>query len=121
RDSAKNKAQTIAKGKSKEKEQEQELSAAADKQLAILLQCLHDARVLQEVDAGVLKNPVMQLAFTQVLNELNTMCQQKDEACADLFCQALEKEKRIAFPSQPLHKPKKSSSNRTLAISSKWT
>ncbi|KAG6888541.1 hypothetical protein C0995_007553 [Termitomyces sp. Mi166 len=55
------KAHTIAKGKGKEKEQEQKLSVVVDKQLVILFQHLCDARVLKEVDAGVLENPIVQL------------------------------------------------------------
>ncbi|KAG6887309.1 hypothetical protein C0995_016263, partial [Termitomyces sp. Mi166 len=91
RDLLKNKAQAISKGKSKKKEKEQELSATADEQLMILLQQPHDTEVLKEVDAGVLKKPIAQLAFTQVLNGLDTTHQQRDEVHADLFCQALRK------------------------------
>ncbi|KAG6887045.1 hypothetical protein C0995_002123, partial [Termitomyces sp. Mi166 len=45
-DLSKDKAQAIVKCKGKEKEQE--LSAVADKQLAILLQHLHDTGILKE-------------------------------------------------------------------------
>ncbi|KAG6871841.1 hypothetical protein C0995_015855 [Termitomyces sp. Mi166 len=76
RDLLKNKAQAISKDKGKKKEKEQELSATADEQLVILLQQLHNTEVLKEVDAEVLKKPIAQLAFTQVLNELDIMHQQ---------------------------------------------
>ncbi|KAG6860400.1 hypothetical protein C0995_011606, partial [Termitomyces sp. Mi166 len=88
----------IAKGKDKEKEKEQELFPAANKQLVILLQHLHDAGVLEEVN----------LAFAQVLNKLDTAHQQRDdEVCADLSHQALGKGKHVASPPQPPHELKK--------------
>ncbi|KAG6901414.1 hypothetical protein C0995_012233, partial [Termitomyces sp. Mi166 len=56
---------TVAKDKSKKKEHEQEPSVVTDKQLVTLLQHLHDAGVLKEVDVRVSENPVVQLAFVQ--------------------------------------------------------
>ncbi|KAG5336989.1 hypothetical protein C0989_011292 [Termitomyces sp. Mn162] len=74
-----------AKEKGKDKAKEPELSTAMDEQLAHLLQWLHKARVLEDVSAEILNNPVVQLALSQVLNELDVVQNQRDEACMDLF------------------------------------
>ncbi|KAG5351209.1 hypothetical protein C0989_007439 [Termitomyces sp. Mn162] len=44
---------------------------------------------------------MFQLALSQVLNELDVVQSQRDEACVDLFCSALEKGKWIATPPNP--------------------
>ncbi|KAG5333137.1 hypothetical protein C0989_006257 [Termitomyces sp. Mn162] len=66
-----------AKEKGKGKAKEPEPLTAMDKQIAHLLQWLHKARVLEDIGADVLKNPVMQLALSQVLNELDIVQNQK--------------------------------------------
>ncbi|KAG6860333.1 hypothetical protein C0995_012567 [Termitomyces sp. Mi166 len=90
---SKDKSQAVTRSKGKKKEKEQESSAAADEQLAVLFQHLHDAGVPEEVNREVLENSVAQLVFAQVLNTLNTTCQQRDEApCRPLLLGIWNKE-----------------------------
>ena len=79
----------------------------SNKQLAHLLQRLHDAGVPEDVGANVIYNPVVQIAFNQVLNELEIMKQQHDETCKDLYHAALGVEKHIASPKEepPMQSP----------------
>ncbi|KAG5350012.1 hypothetical protein C0989_000718 [Termitomyces sp. Mn162] len=74
-----------AKKKGKGKAKEPEPLTAMDEQIAHLLQWLHEARVPEDVGADILDNPVVQLALAQVLNELNVVQNQRDEAHVDLF------------------------------------
>ncbi|KAG5727754.1 hypothetical protein E4T56_gene20812 [Termitomyces sp. T112] len=77
-----------AKKKDKGKAKELEPLTAMDEQLTHLLQWLHKARVPEDIDADVLNNPV------------------RDEACTDLFCLALGKEKWVATTPDPLEAKK---------------
>ncbi|KNZ81368.1 hypothetical protein J132_01061 [Termitomyces sp. J132] len=90
-----------AKEKGKGKVKEPEPLTAIDEQLAHLLQQLHKAGVPEDIGADILNNSVVQLALSQVLNELDVVQNQRDEACMDLFCLALRKGKQIATPSNP--------------------
>ncbi|KAG5335749.1 hypothetical protein C0989_000472 [Termitomyces sp. Mn162] len=90
-----------AKEKGRSKAKEPEPLTAIDKQIAHLLQWLHEARVPEDVGANILENPVVQLALAQVLSELDVVQNQRDEAHADLFHSALGKGKQIATPSNP--------------------
>ncbi|KNZ74059.1 hypothetical protein J132_08318 [Termitomyces sp. J132] len=69
-----------AKKKGKSKAKELEPLTATDEQLTHLLQWLHEAGVLENIGADVLNNPVVQLALSQVLNELDVVPNQRDEA-----------------------------------------
>ncbi|KAG5338732.1 hypothetical protein C0989_006396 [Termitomyces sp. Mn162] len=89
-----------AKEKGKGKAKEPKPSTAIDEQIAHLLQQLHEARVLEDVGADILDNPVVQLALSQVLSELDIICNQRDEAQMDLFHSASGKEKHVASPPQ---------------------
>ncbi|KAG5350479.1 hypothetical protein C0989_010873 [Termitomyces sp. Mn162] len=73
------------KKKGKGKAKEPEPSTTMDEQLTHLLQCLHEARVQEDIGADVLKNLVMLLALFQDLNELDVIWSQRDEAQLDLF------------------------------------
>ncbi|KNZ74178.1 hypothetical protein J132_07612 [Termitomyces sp. J132] len=91
-----------AKEKGKSKAKEAEPLTATDEQLAYLLQQLYKARVPKDIGADILNNPVVQLALSQVLNELNVVQNQRDEAHADLFYAALGKGKQVATsPNSP--------------------
>ncbi|KAG5334840.1 hypothetical protein C0989_002806 [Termitomyces sp. Mn162] len=79
---------------------------AADEQLTQLLQQLHRARVSENISADVLDNSVAQLALSQVLNELDVVQNQRDEAHVNLFCAALGKGKWVATPPNPLEAKK---------------
>ena len=70
----------------------------SDEQLAHLLQHLHNTGVPEDIRINVLKDPVVQIAFNQVLNELEIMKKQCDEAHKDLYCAALEVWKITASP-----------------------
>ncbi|KAG5335209.1 hypothetical protein C0989_001860 [Termitomyces sp. Mn162] len=95
---------TKVKGKCKAKEPEP--LTATDEQLAHLLQWLHKARVLEDISADILNNPVVQLALSQVLNELDVVQNQRDEAHADLFHLAFGKGKQEATPPNSLEAKK---------------
>ena len=58
-----------SKSKGKEKAREPSQSVESNEQLACLLQCLHNAGVLEDIGIDVLQDPVVQIAFNQVLNE----------------------------------------------------
>ncbi|KAG5339021.1 hypothetical protein C0989_005410 [Termitomyces sp. Mn162] len=90
-----------AKEKSKGKVKEPESLTTVDEQITHLLQWLHEARVPEDVSANVLNNPVVQLALSQVLNELDVVQNQRDEAHVDLFHLALGKGKQIKTPLSP--------------------
>ncbi|KAG5341914.1 hypothetical protein C0989_007075 [Termitomyces sp. Mn162] len=89
-----------AKEKDKGKAKEPEPSTTADKQIPHLLWCLHDARVPEDIGSDVVKKSVMQLALSQILNKLDVVCNQMDEAQLDLFRSALGKGKHVASPPQ---------------------
>ncbi|KNZ73985.1 hypothetical protein J132_08879 [Termitomyces sp. J132] len=72
-----------------------------DEQIAYLLQQLHKAGIPEDISADILNNSVVQLALAQVLNKLDIVCNQRDEAHADLFQSALEKGKHVASPPNP--------------------
>ncbi|KAG5348998.1 hypothetical protein C0989_006642 [Termitomyces sp. Mn162] len=59
------------KEKGKGKAKELKPSTIMDEQIALLLQQLHKAGVPEDIGADILKNPVVQLALAQVLNELD--------------------------------------------------
>ncbi|KAG5351550.1 hypothetical protein C0989_005991 [Termitomyces sp. Mn162] len=67
---------------------------------------LYKARVLEDVGADILENSVVQLALAQVLNELDVVQNQRDEAQVDLFHSALIKGKHVASPSDLLEAKK---------------
>ncbi|KAG5352027.1 hypothetical protein C0989_004170 [Termitomyces sp. Mn162] len=67
----------------------------------LLLQQLHKAGVPENVGADILKNPVVQLALVQVLNELDIVQNQGDKAWVDLFHSALGKGKHVASSPNP--------------------
>ena len=61
------------KSEAKEKEKVGEPShlIRSNKQLACLLQHLYDVGVLKDVGTDILQDPIVQIAFTQVLNKLD--------------------------------------------------
>ena len=73
------------KRKGKKKAQEPSPDVESNKQLAHLLQCLHDAGVLDDIGTDILQDPVVQIAFNQVLSELDIVTTQQDEAHKDLY------------------------------------
>ncbi|KAG5332542.1 hypothetical protein C0989_006973, partial [Termitomyces sp. Mn162] len=89
-----------AKEKGKGKTKEPEPSTAVDEQIAHLLQQFHESRVPEDVGADIFNNLIVQLALAQVLNELDIVCNQRDEAQTDFFHLVLEKGKLHASPSQ---------------------
>ena len=58
-----------SKSKEKEKAREPSQSVESNEQLACLLQHLQNAGVLEDIGIDVLQDPVVQIAFNQVLNE----------------------------------------------------
>ena len=52
----------------------------SDEHIACLLQCLHNADVPEDVRTDVLQDPIVQIAFTQVLNELDIVTTQQDDS-----------------------------------------
>ncbi|KAG6900128.1 hypothetical protein C0995_004210 [Termitomyces sp. Mi166 len=91
-----------AKEKGKGKAKDPEPSAMADEEVTSLLQCFHNARVPEEIHDELLDSHLVQLAFIQLLNELDTTGQQHNEACAALFWQASGKSKNaITLPTAP--------------------
>ena len=66
------------------------------------LQCLHDADVLEDVGIDVLQDPIVQIAFTQVLNELDIVMTQQDEAYKDLYCVTMRRGKQTASSAEEL-------------------
>ncbi|KAG5350373.1 hypothetical protein C0989_011313 [Termitomyces sp. Mn162] len=87
-----------AKKKSKGKAKEPKPSTATHEQITHLLQQLYKAGVPEDISADVLKNPVVQLALAQVLNELDIVQNQRDE---DLFQLTLGKGKCVASLPDP--------------------
>ncbi|KAG5337513.1 hypothetical protein C0989_009438 [Termitomyces sp. Mn162] len=77
---------------------EPESSTAVNEQLAHLLQQLYEAEVPEDVSADVLDYPVVQLALSQVLNKLDVVQNQRDEAHMDLFHSALGNKKWVVTP-----------------------
>ena len=71
--------------KGKEKVREPSQLMESNKQLAHLLQWLYNAGVLEDVRTDILQDPVVQIAFNQVLNKLDIVTTQRDEAYKDLF------------------------------------
>lgn len=57
----------------------------ADKQLAHLLQQLHNAGVPEDIGIDILKSLMVQIALKQVLNELDLVKQQHNEAWKDFY------------------------------------
>ena len=74
----------------------------SDKQMAHLLQCLHNAGVPEDIGLDVLQDPVVQIVFNQVLNELDIVTTQRNEACKDLYQTAMGRGKQIASPAEEL-------------------
>ncbi|KNZ78011.1 hypothetical protein J132_02654 [Termitomyces sp. J132] len=62
-----------AKEKGKGKAKEPTPSMKADEQITHLLQQLHNAGVSEDIEADILKDLVVQLALSQVLNELEVI------------------------------------------------
>ena len=77
------------RSKGKERAREPSQSTKSNEQMACLLQCLHNAGVPEDVGLDVLQDPVVQIAFTQVLNKLDIVTTQINEACKDLYQMAL--------------------------------
>ncbi|KAG6899666.1 hypothetical protein C0995_005258 [Termitomyces sp. Mi166 len=69
-----------AKKKGKGKAKDPKPSAMADEEVTSLLQHLHNAGVPEEVHDELLDSQLVQLAFIQLLDELDTTCQQHDKA-----------------------------------------
>ncbi|KAG5335809.1 hypothetical protein C0989_000260 [Termitomyces sp. Mn162] len=67
-----------AKKRGKGKAKKPKPSTAMDEQIAHLLQQLHEAGVPEDIRADVLNSPVVQLALSQVLNELDIIHNQRD-------------------------------------------
>ncbi|KAG6886705.1 hypothetical protein C0995_005750 [Termitomyces sp. Mi166 len=64
----------LAKKKGKGKAKDSEPSVMADEEVASLLQHLHDTEVPEEVYNELLNSQLVQLAFIQLLDELDTTC-----------------------------------------------
>ena len=60
-----------SKGKEKEKAWEPSPDVESNKQLACVLQHLHNAGVPKDVEINILQDSVVQIAFKQVLNEFD--------------------------------------------------
>ena len=63
---------------------------------------MHNADVLEDDGINVLQDPVVQIAFNQVLNKLDVVITQHDEACKDLYWVAMGKGKQTASPTEEL-------------------
>ena len=70
--------------------------------MACLLQCLNNTGVLEDVGPDVLQDLIVQIAFNQVLNELDVVTTQRDEACKDLYQTAMGRRKQIASSAKEL-------------------
>ena len=86
-----------SKSKGKEKAREPSLNVESNKQLAHLLQCLHNAGVPEDVRINILQDLVVQIAFNQVLYELDIVTMQCNEACKNLYCMTMGREWTASF------------------------
>ena len=63
---------------------------------------MHNVGVLEDVGTNVWQDLVVQIAFNQVLNELDIVTTQRDEAHKDLYQAVMGKGKQTASPAEEL-------------------
>ena len=56
----------------------------------------------EDIETDVLQDPVVQITFYQVLNELDIVTTQRDEAHKDLYQAAIGRGKQTASPTEEL-------------------